>query len=296
MGEGWERDARTVFAYSVSTKADERDLYEFFSQAGKVVDVKPITDRHTGRSKGMAYVEFETVQDLGHALALHGTPLCGHPVLVKPSEAEKNVAWEGGRTQPHRPMPMPVPLPPHGGPLARNLPPPPTPTHMHARPPPPPLHNTPHRAPNMGNCRLLVNQIPPEWEEQQLKDLFQPFGTIMHVGIDRDHLTGKSKGCGGVQFANIADAAKAIQNLNGREVDDTKIQVRMGGVLPVQFTPAQPGPAENLDLALEGTPNACTCEPRCLEGRSVMHVLKDACMVMHWLSLHEISDQRVDPT
>jgi RNA recognition motif-containing protein len=32
-----ERDQRTVFAYQISLKADERDLYEFFSRAGKVI-------------------------------------------------------------------------------------------------------------------------------------------------------------------------------------------------------------------------------------------------------------------
>jgi RNA-binding protein 39 len=31
-----ERDQRTVFAYQISLKADERDVYEFFSRAGKV--------------------------------------------------------------------------------------------------------------------------------------------------------------------------------------------------------------------------------------------------------------------
>lgn len=259
-GDGWERDARTVFAYSVSTKADERDLYEFFSQAGKVVDVKPITDRHTGRSKGMAYVEFETVQDMSRGLALHGTLLRGHPVLVKPSEAEKNVAWEGGRPPPHRPMPMPMPMgmPPHGRPPPQHMPPPPLQAHMPPRPPPPPTQHAPHRAPNVGKCRVLVNHVPTQWEEQQLMDLFQPFGNVLHAGIDRDQKTGKSNGCGDVQFANIGDAAKAIQNLNGKDVDGTVIQVRMGGVLPPQPPSAQPAPADNLDLALEGTQNHWT--------------------------------------
>jgi len=29
-----DRDTRTVFAYNLSTKADEREIYGFFSQAG----------------------------------------------------------------------------------------------------------------------------------------------------------------------------------------------------------------------------------------------------------------------
>jgi RNA-binding protein 39 len=42
--EELDRDVRTVFAYNVSTKADERDLFEFFSGAGTVLDVRIIYD------------------------------------------------------------------------------------------------------------------------------------------------------------------------------------------------------------------------------------------------------------
>lgn len=31
-----ERATRTVFAYNINIKADERDIYEFFSKAGEV--------------------------------------------------------------------------------------------------------------------------------------------------------------------------------------------------------------------------------------------------------------------
>lgn len=54
-----ERDTRTIFAYNLNLKADERDLFDFFSKAGKVIDVKIIMDRNTRKSKGFAYVEFE---------------------------------------------------------------------------------------------------------------------------------------------------------------------------------------------------------------------------------------------
>ncbi|GMP37484.1 hypothetical protein CsSME_00009137 [Camellia sinensis var. sinensis] len=35
-----ERDQRTVFAYQISLKADERDVYDFFSRAGKIRSCK----------------------------------------------------------------------------------------------------------------------------------------------------------------------------------------------------------------------------------------------------------------
>lgn len=54
-----EKDTRTIFAYNLNLKADERDLFDFFSKAGKVTDVKIIMDRNTRKSKGFAYIEFD---------------------------------------------------------------------------------------------------------------------------------------------------------------------------------------------------------------------------------------------
>ena len=67
-----ERSTRTVFAYNINLRADERDVFEFFSKAGRVVDVKLITDKNTKRSKGFAYVEYAKQEDILSALALTG--------------------------------------------------------------------------------------------------------------------------------------------------------------------------------------------------------------------------------
>lgn len=53
-----DRDIRTVFAYNLPLKADERDLFEFFSKAGPIEDVRIIMDRNTRKSKGFAYIEY----------------------------------------------------------------------------------------------------------------------------------------------------------------------------------------------------------------------------------------------
>ncbi|GFP89062.1 RNA-binding protein 39 [Phtheirospermum japonicum] len=86
-----ERDQRTVFAYQISLKAGERDVYEFFSRVGKVRDVQLIMDRNTRRSKGVGYIEFYESMSVPMAIALTGQLLLGQPVMVKPSEAEKNL-------------------------------------------------------------------------------------------------------------------------------------------------------------------------------------------------------------
>jgi RNA-binding protein 39 len=86
-----ERDQRTVFAYQLSLKADEKDIYEFFSSAGKVRDVRLIMDRNSRRSRGVGYIEFYESMSVPMAIALSGQLLLGLPVMVKPSEAEKNL-------------------------------------------------------------------------------------------------------------------------------------------------------------------------------------------------------------
>ncbi|KAJ0233917.1 RRM domain-containing protein [Hirschfeldia incana] len=99
-----ERDQRTVFAYQMPLKATERDVYEFFSKVGKVRDVRLIMDRNSRRSKGVGYIEFYDVMSVPMAIAMSGQLFLGQPVMVKPSEAEKNLAQStttaGGGTGP----------------------------------------------------------------------------------------------------------------------------------------------------------------------------------------------------
>ncbi|CAD5125261.1 DgyrCDS13504 [Dimorphilus gyrociliatus] len=87
-----ERDARTVFCMQLSQRIRPRDLEEFFSSVGRVYDVRLIADGRTGRSKGIAYVEFEETSSVNLALGLNGQKLLGVPIIVQVSQAEKNRA------------------------------------------------------------------------------------------------------------------------------------------------------------------------------------------------------------
>jgi len=92
-----DRDLRTVFVYQLSVKASEDDVFNLMSQAGKVRDVRLITDRYTRKCKGFGYVEFYEREVIPKAIALSGTPLRGVPIMVKFSEAEKNIAAQQER-------------------------------------------------------------------------------------------------------------------------------------------------------------------------------------------------------
>merc|ERR1719161_3386861 len=89
-----ERATRTVFVSNLHIKVNEKDLFILFTQkTGKVTDIYIICDKHTCKSKGLAYLELETIESMARALGLTGSELYGQSIQVKPSEMEKNVQW-----------------------------------------------------------------------------------------------------------------------------------------------------------------------------------------------------------
>lgn len=84
-----ERDQRTVFAAQIHPKNEEREIFDFFSEVGKVVDIQLIRDTRTYKSKGLAYIEFEDRRSVPHALALSGRNLNGYPVLVQMTQSDR---------------------------------------------------------------------------------------------------------------------------------------------------------------------------------------------------------------
>ena len=85
-----QRDRRTVFVRQLAQRARSPDLEVFFEKAGKVRAVKLVHDRISGRSKGVAYVEFHEEESVVRATDLTGQKLLGIPVIVEITETEKN--------------------------------------------------------------------------------------------------------------------------------------------------------------------------------------------------------------
>ncbi|XP_075685044.1 putative RNA-binding protein 23 isoform X2 [Rhinoderma darwinii] len=85
-----ERDVRTVLCMQLAARIRPRDLVDFFSPVGKVRDVKIISDKNSRRTRGIAYVEFVEIQTAQLAIGLTGQRLLGVPIIVQPSQAEKN--------------------------------------------------------------------------------------------------------------------------------------------------------------------------------------------------------------
>lgn len=78
-------------------------------------------------------------------------------------------------------------------------------------------HQTPTAEDN-GPKQLIVNYIPSNVSEEELRQIFAEFGTIDAVRIIVDRATGRPKGYGFVYYRNSADAALVIQRMNGFEL------------------------------------------------------------------------------
>ena len=59
-----------LYVGNLSYSTTEEDLQALFSQAGTVKSVTMIKDRDTGRSKGFAFVEFETQVEAEKAISM----------------------------------------------------------------------------------------------------------------------------------------------------------------------------------------------------------------------------------
>jgi RNA recognition motif-containing protein len=73
-------------AYSVS----DQQLQELFTEVGKVVSAKVITDKYTGQSKGFGFVEMETVEEAKFAMdKLNNANFEGRTIIVKEAKPQE---------------------------------------------------------------------------------------------------------------------------------------------------------------------------------------------------------------
>lgn len=76
----------------------------------------------------------------------------------------------------------------------------------------------------MGN--VFVANLPREFTDDQLAEIFDPYGIVIGALIARDPVTKQSKGCGLVNIAQAGAIDRAIKGLNGTTVGGRKIEVR----------------------------------------------------------------------
>lgn len=73
--------------------------------------------------------------------------------------------------------------------------------------------------------KLFVGSLPYSMNDQQLQDLFASCGTVVSAKVIIDRDMNRSKGFGFVEMSTEEEAKKAIDTINGKEVDGRTITV-----------------------------------------------------------------------
>ena len=74
--------------------------------------------------------------------------------------------------------------------------------------------------------KLLIRNLARTTTEASLKTLFEAHGVVQSCNLVLDKQTGESKGFGFVEMPKQGDAKAAIKNLNGKDIDGSKIRVK----------------------------------------------------------------------
>lgn len=170
----------------LAARVRQRDIEDFFDKVGKVREVRLIMDNRTRRHKGIAYVEFVEIESVGKAIALTGTRLCGVPIVVQHSQAEKNRLAQANA-------------------LSKST--------------------AAGRNGATGPMSLYVGSLHFNITEDMLRGIFEPFGRVDKIELSRDPETNRSKGYGFIHFREADDAKKALEQLNGFELAGRPMKV-----------------------------------------------------------------------
>jgi RNA recognition motif-containing protein len=74
---------------------------------------------------------------------------------------------------------------------------------------------------------IYVGNLGYRVEESELRELFEKYGEVSSVKIITDKFSGKSKGFAFVEMEHADEAQKAIDGLNGKELDKRSITVNI---------------------------------------------------------------------
>ncbi|XP_011000130.1 PREDICTED: polyadenylate-binding protein 8-like [Populus euphratica] len=246
----------SLYVGDLEGSVTDSQLYDLFNQVGQVVSVRVCRDLTSRRSLGYGYVNYSNPQDAARALEmLNFTPLNGSPIRVMYSHRDPTIRKSGAgnifiknldKAIDHKALhdtfsafgnilSCKVATDPSGqskgygfvqfdseeaaqkaieklngmllndkqvyvGPFLRK-------------------QERDTATDKMRFNNVFVKNLSETTTEEDLNKTFGEFGTITSVVVMRDG-DGKSKCFGFVNFENAEDAAKAVEALNGKKIDD----------------------------------------------------------------------------
>ncbi len=74
--------------------------------------------------------------------------------------------------------------------------------------------------------KLFVAGLPSDFDDVDLKEMFELYGDIKSAKLITDRATGKSKGFGFVEMTDKTEAQQTIEALDGASMKGKKISVK----------------------------------------------------------------------
>ena len=72
---------------------------------------------------------------------------------------------------------------------------------------------------------IYVGNLPKATNEEAVKELFAEYGEVTEVKLIKDQYTGELRGFGFITMPSKADAQKAMQEINGKELEGRTLVV-----------------------------------------------------------------------
>lgn len=74
--------------------------------------------------------------------------------------------------------------------------------------------------------KLLIRNLARNIKETELKSMFEAYGSVQSCNLVMDKVTGQSKGFGFVEMPKLGEAKAAMQAMNGKDVEGSKMRVK----------------------------------------------------------------------
>lgn len=74
---------------------------------------------------------------------------------------------------------------------------------------------------------IYIGNLSFQTTEDELKEIFEEYGTVTSVSIIKDKYSGRSRGFGFVEMESDQEGQAAIDALNGTELGDREIKVNV---------------------------------------------------------------------
>ena len=77
------------------------------------------------------------------------------------------------------------------------------------------------------SSKLFVGNLSFDTTENDLQDAFAAHGTVMETNLMMDRETGRPRGFGFITMSSAEEAQKAIEIMNGKEMDGRALTVKV---------------------------------------------------------------------